>query len=53
MTVKELKELLDKFPDGFIVMVPEYDTEGFVPVVSVIRGVNEADRCVFIGGADD
>lgn len=48
MTVKELKEKLNKFDDNLIVMVPNLDWDSYVPVTSVTRGVNEHDGCVFI-----
>lgn len=47
MTVKELKEKLNQFPDYLIVMVPSY-TDGYAPADCVARGINEADGCLFI-----
>lgn len=57
MTVKELKEKLDKFDDNLIVMVPNKDyylgDPSFPDVVAkhVCQGVNEADGVVFIEGS--
>lgn len=56
MTVKELKEKLDKFPDDHIVMVGYldsvfcYETD---TVKNVYEGCNEADICVFIDSCTD
>lgn len=55
MTVKELKEILNQFPDDLIVMIPNSDCHRYlnpallnVPATGVERGCNEADGCVFI-----
>ena len=54
MTVKELKEQLNKFTDNCIVMIPNsWDSEkenkfGMVPALHVSQGVNEFDGIVFI-----
>lgn len=54
MTVKELKEKLNQFPDHCIVMIPNIDwtpySNQFECVVAehVTRGVNEFDGVVFI-----
>ena len=58
MTVKELKEALEQFPDNCIVMIPNPEqflgngTEGFsamyIPSKNVSQGVNELDGYVFI-----
>lgn len=54
MTVKELKEKLNEFPDNFIVMIPNMDWTLFnnqfecTPATHIGRGVNEFDGCVFI-----
>lgn len=47
MTVKELKEKLSLFSDNMIVMIPD-DGWGYATPNCVVRGVNEADGCVFI-----
>ena len=49
MTVKELKEELEQFPDDLLVMMinPNIST-WFVPVANITRGVNEADGCMLI-----
>lgn len=53
MTVKELKEKLNKFDDNLLVMIPceNPDMCEYFPFTSakhVSRGLNEADGCVFI-----
>jgi hypothetical protein len=48
MTIKELKEKLDQFPDNLIVMIPNNDYPWSAPAMNVSRGCNEADGCVFI-----
>jgi hypothetical protein len=58
MTVKELKEKLNQFPDDLIVMIPNIDWDPYknkprdVVVKCVTRGVNEADGCVFLDDYD-
>ena len=47
MTVKELKEKLNKFDDNLIVMACT-DMGGFFPIRNVSQGFNEADGCVFL-----
>ncbi len=49
MTVKELINELNKYPDNFLVLM--FDTEsdiGYTAVSDITRGVNEFDGCVFI-----
>ena len=63
MTVKELKERLNQFPDNFIVMIPNidyrcpwdtYENEPHdVPAVNVTCGVNEYDGCLFIDSYEE
>ena len=54
MTVKELKERLNEFPDNLIVMIPDPSWRPdkhwfpYIPATSVSMGVNETDGCVFI-----
>ena len=58
MTVKELREKLNEFPDGCIVMMRTIDYVvhdndeisyfPYIPVMDVYKGVNEADCGVFI-----
>ena len=49
MTVKELKEKLEQFPDNHIVMIPDdYSPIGYSPATHISSGVNEADGCVFL-----
>ena len=53
MTVKELKELLNKFDDNLIVMIPNryWEEAGQpyeVPILSVAQGVNEFDGYLLI-----
>lgn len=55
--VKELKEKLDQFPDNMIVLVAYWDPYSlqydYLPVTNIFRGVNEADRCVFIDAYEE
>jgi len=59
MTVKELKERLELFPENCIVMIPSSDLHRLpnpvwhVPAEIVAVGCNEADGCVFIDAAED
>ena len=59
MTIKELKEKLNQFPDNLIVMIPNQDLHRLsnpvwsVPATDVYRGCNEADGCVFIENDED
>lgn len=60
MTVKELKEKINQFPDNLIVMIPNSNLHKFkdpiwwyVPVISVARGCNESDGFVYIDGGND
>ena len=46
LTVKELKEALNKFDDRLLVY--SVDGEGYSPVIHVTQGVNEADGCLFL-----
>lgn len=51
MTVKELKEKLDQFPDNSPVVISSYFLPAhiwYVPVKNVSIGVNELDGLVFI-----
>ena len=53
MTVKELKEQLNKFDDNYIVMIPRTDagTDKYFPYITVShmsRGFNEHDMCLFL-----
>jgi hypothetical protein len=55
MTVKELKEQLNKFPDSCIVMIPnirwgfdEKNQWSMVPALHVSQGINELDGIVLI-----
>ena len=47
MTVKELKEKLNEFDDNLGVMIPS-DEPSYVPALTVSRGINELDGCIFI-----
>lgn len=59
MTVKELREKLFEFPDNLIVMIPNIDWNPYddepvdVPALSITRGVNEADGCIFIDSYEE
>ena len=54
MTVKELKEKLEQFPESCIVLIPnenlykDIKPSFYVVAENVSRGVNEMDGCVFI-----
>lgn len=56
MTVKELKEKLEEFPDNLIVMIPNMywsdwalnDVPEYVSPTSVVEGGNEADGLLYI-----
>lgn len=54
MTVKELREKLNKFDDNLIVMIPnrdyhlEFDAFPDIVATNVSQGVNEADGAIFI-----
>lgn len=59
MTIKELKEKLNQFPDDLIVMIPNNDLHRlpnpvwYVSASIVARGCNEADGCVFIDDGEE
>ena len=49
MTVKELINELNKYPDNFLVLMFDAGSDiGYTAVSDIIRGVNEFDGCVFI-----
>lgn len=48
MTVRELKELLDNFPDTHIVFIPDSMEIGYTQALHVSCGVNEFDNCIYI-----
>ena len=54
MTVRELKEKLEQFPENLIVMIPNAGWHPYsidppeIPAANVIRGVNEFDGCIII-----
>ena len=51
MTVKELKEKLDLFPDSCIIMIPHPTDPWMITPTYVSQGVNELDGIVFVGDA--
>jgi hypothetical protein len=53
MTVKELKERLNDFPDDCIVVLPYHEYPWMIEVANVSRGCNEADNCVFLDDYED
>jgi hypothetical protein len=56
VTVKELKEKLNQFPDNLIVVVGSRflpDHIWYVPVENVSSGVNEFDGLVFIDDCEE
>ena len=49
MTVKELINKLNKYPDNFLVLMFDAESDiGYTAVSDIIRGVNEFDGCIFI-----
>ena len=54
MTVKELKEKLEQFPENCVVLVPnenlymDRNALFYVVAENVARGINEMDGCVII-----
>ena len=49
MTVKELINELSKYPDNFLVLISDAESDiGYTTVSDIIRGVNEFDGCIFI-----
>ena len=52
MTVKELKEKLNKFDDRLTVLAID-DMGGYFPILHVSQGFNEADGCLFLDGYEE
>ena len=48
MTVKELKERLNVYPDNYLVFIPNSVEIGYTLALNVSSGVNEFDNCVYI-----
>ena len=49
MTVKELINELSKYPDNFLVLIPDTELDiGYTTILNITRGLNEFDGCVFI-----
>ena len=54
MTVKELKEKLDQFPENCVVLIPDtrwIPSKNWLPytrATSITIGINELDGCVII-----
>ena len=49
MTIKELINKLNKYPDNFLVLMFDAESDiGYTAVSDIIRGVNEFDGCIFI-----
>ena len=49
MTVKELINELSKYPDNFLVLMSDAESDiGYTVVSDTTRGVNEFDGCIFI-----
>lgn len=46
MTVRELKEKLEQFPENCVVIISSGDD--YVPATHISIGCNELDGCVFI-----
>ena len=48
MTVKELKDKLDNFPENYIVYIPNSIDFGYAQALNVSFGINELDACIYI-----
>ena len=49
MTVKELINELSKYPDNFLVLISDAESDiGYTTVSDIIRGANEFGGCIFI-----
>ena len=49
MTVRELIEKLEQFPENCFVMIPDgHSPIGYTSATHIARGCNEADGCIFI-----
>ena len=49
MTVKELMNELSKYPDNFLVLIFDAESDiGYTRASDIIRGLNEFDGCIFI-----
>lgn len=55
MTVKELKEKLEKFDDDLVVMIPRswFTVNGFNELINISQGVNEFDNCLLLDDCDE
>ena len=49
MTVKDLRDKLQWFDGDLIIMIPK-DGGDYDPLISIARGCNEADGCLFLDG---
>ena len=52
MTVKELKEQLNKFDERLLVLAID-DMGGYFQILHVSQGFNEADGCLFLDGFEE
>ena len=49
MTVKELIDWLSRYPDNFLVLIPDAELDiGYTTISNITQGVNEFDGCIFI-----
>ena len=49
MTVKELINWLSRYPDNFLVLIPDAELDiGYTTISNITQGVNEFDGCIFI-----
>ena len=54
MTVKELINELSKYPDNFLVLIPDTELDiGYATILNITRGVNEFDGCIFIDKSEE
>lgn len=53
MTVKELKEELNKFDDNLTVLITSECHPWYTPCVNVAQGINELDGCIILDDYDE
>lgn len=54
MTVKELINWLSKYPDNFLVLIPDTELDiGYTAISNITRGLNEFDGCIFIEKSEE
>lgn len=53
MTVKELKEELNKFDDNLTVLITSECHPWYTPCTNIAKGINELDCCVILDDCDE